>query len=105
MATITKEFDTYRIFYYSGRIDAAHIYCYKDGACVGRISFFKEGEVIPENSTFENGPDLKFPISRFGDVTGILRHERPLTLHLNLSNLVGLIATGDLEPIGEEEQR
>ena len=103
MATLTKDFDTYRIFYYSGKIDAAHIYCYQAGACVGRISFFREGEGIPPNSTFENGPDLKFPIGRFSDIIGILRHEKPLTLHLNLSNLIGLLATGDLEPIGEEE--
>ncbi len=103
MATLTKDFDTYRIFYYSGKTDAAHIYCYMAGTCVGRISFFREGAIVPPNSTFENGPDLKFPIGRFSDIIGILRHEKPLTLHLNQTNLIGLLATGDLEPIGEEE--
>jgi len=46
---------------------------------------------------------LKFPISRFHDIIEILLHEKPLTLHLNLANLTGVLATSDLEPIGEKE--
>lgn len=42
-------------------------------------------------------------MSRFNDIVGILRQEKPLYLFLNLSNLIGIVATSDLEPVGEEE--
>ena len=50
-------------------------------------------------------PSLHFPISKFNDVITMLREEKPLYLFLNEDNGVGIIATQDFEPVGEEEAR
>jgi hypothetical protein len=101
MATIQVDFDSYKYWYYSGHPYEALIYCYKAGAYVGRIVFFTDGSVPPNASYPE--PSIHYPISRFADIIGTLRYEKPLYLFLNLDNLIGLLATTDLEPAGEQE--
>lgn len=103
MATLSKDFDSYKIFYYTHQPYEATIYCYKGGALAGRIVFAKDGAALPANSTFAGGPSLSYAISRFSDIMGILLHEKPLYLFLNLDNLMGHLATTDLESVGEEE--
>jgi hypothetical protein len=103
MATVKKDFDAYKIFYYSGFSYEALIECYKAGALVGRMVFFKDGSQIPANRNYASGPSIHFPLSQFDDVVGILRHETPLYLFLNLDTLSGQLATSELEPTGEEE--
>ena len=103
MATVQKNFDAYKIWYYSGHPYEALVYCYQTGAYVGRIVFFKDGASIPPNANFASGPSIHYPLSRFNDVITMLRHEKPLYLFLNLDNLIGTVATNDLEPTGEEE--
>ncbi|HLL73413.1 MAG TPA: hypothetical protein VK363_18380 [Pyrinomonadaceae bacterium] len=102
MATVQKDFDSYMLWYYSGHPYEALIYCYKAGTYVGRIVFFKDGSSIPPNNN-SSGPSIHYALSRFNDVTTILRHEKPLYLFLNLDNLIGMVATADKEPTGEEE--
>ena len=103
MATVTRAFDSYRIWYSSRHPYEAHIYCYKATKLVGRIVFFKDDTAIPPNANQPSGPSIHYPISRFNDVINILRYEKPLYLHLNLANLIGEVATSDLEPTGEQE--
>jgi hypothetical protein len=103
MATISKVFDSYKIFYYTNQTMEATIYCYKRGKLVGRMVFAKDGGTLPPNTTFGGGPSLSFTISRFHDIMGILLNEKPLYLFLNPDNLMGHLATTNLEPIGEEE--
>jgi len=102
MATIYTDFDGYRIWYYSGHPYEALIYAYKGTQYVGRIVFFKEGSAIPPNASYPE-PSIHYPLSRFNDVINILREEKPLYLLLNLTNMIGTLATSDIEPVGEEE--
>jgi hypothetical protein len=48
-------------------------------------------------------PVIHYPLGRFDHIIGILRYEKPLYLFLNLDNLIGHVATSELEPTGEEE--
>jgi len=103
MATVQKDFDAYMVWYYSGHPYEALVYCYKAGAYVGRIVFFKDGSAIPPNANYASGPSIHYPLSRFGNVIDILRYEKPLYLFLNLDNLIGILGTNEQEPAGEEE--
>ena len=102
MATVRKDFDAYKIFYYSGFTYEALIECFKEGVLVGRMVFFKEGH-IPPNKNYGSGPSIHYSLDRFDDVITTLRHEKPLFLFLNLDTLSGMLATSELEPTGEEE--
>ncbi|MEC4684310.1 MAG: hypothetical protein VST71_01065 [Nitrospirota bacterium] len=103
MATVRKDFDSYKVWYYSGHPYEALIYCYQGGHYVGRVVFFKEASPIPPNANYSSGPSIHYPLSRFNDIISILRYEKPLYLFLNLDNLIGIIATAQQEPVGEEE--
>ncbi|HVG35315.1 MAG TPA: hypothetical protein VM911_19770 [Pyrinomonadaceae bacterium] len=103
MPTLSKVFDSYKIFYYTNQTYEATIYCYKRGKLVGRMVFAKDGGALPPNSTFGGGPSLSYAISRFRDIVGILLNEKPLYLFLNTDNLMGHLATTNMEPVGEEE--
>jgi hypothetical protein len=102
MPTIQANFNAYRIWYYSGHPYEALIYVYQDGKYVGRIVFFKDAASTPANASYPE-PSIHYPLVRFNDVINILREEKPLYLHLNLDNMIGTLATTDLEPTGEEE--
>jgi hypothetical protein len=103
MATVRKDFDAYKIYYYSGFTYEALIECFKAGVLVGRMVFFKDGSV-PPNKNYASGPSIHFGLSRFGDVAETLRHETPLYLFLNGDTLTGMLATTELEPTGMYEQ-
>lgn len=103
MATVRKDFDSYKIWYYSGHPYEALVYCYQASSYVGRIVFFRDGVTIPPNQNYASGPSIHYPLGRFDDIAGILRHESPLYLFLNLDNQIGMLATSELEPTGEEE--
>ena len=103
MATVRKDFDSYKIWYYSGHPYEALIYCYQGTSYVGRIVFFKDDAAIPANANYASGPSIHFGLSRFEDIASILRQESPLYLFLNTTNLIGTLATDEHEPVGEEE--
>jgi len=103
MAVVRKDFDAYKIWYYSGHPYDALIYCYRAGAYVGRIVFFRDEASVPPNVNYTSGPSIHYPVSRFNDIVTMLRYEKPLYLFLNLDNLIGILATSEQEPTGEEE--
>ena len=103
MAAIIRNFDAYRIWYYAGHPYEALIYCYQGGSYVGRMVFFKDDATIPPNANYSSGPSIHYALGRFDDVTETLRHESPLYLFLNPANMIGGLATSELEPTGEEE--
>lgn len=103
MATVQANFDSYKFWYYSGHPYEALVYCYQGAAYVGRIVFFADGSAIPPNANYQSGPSIHYALSRFNDVITTLRNEKPLYLFLNLDNLIGMVATDQREPTGEEE--
>jgi hypothetical protein len=103
MATIVRDFDSYRLWYYSNDALFALIYCYKGTVFMGRISFFKERDTIAPNANLPNGVSIHFSASRFNDVITILKQERPLYLFLNPDTLSGAVGNTHLEWTGEEE--
>ncbi len=103
MPTVRKDFDSYKVWYYSGHPYEALVYCYQGNTYVGRVVFFKDDSAIPANANYASGPSIHYPLSRFNDIILILRYEKPLYLFLNLANLIGIVATEEREPVGEEE--
>jgi hypothetical protein len=78
--------------------------CYDGDSYVGSISFYKAGATVPPNNKTSSGyVNLRYTISQFNDVIGILRYEKPLFLMLSIPSLIGYIATSEAEPVGEEE--
>ncbi len=100
MNPIAKDFDQYRLQYYSGQ---AYIECWKGPVCVGNIVFVKETLPLPANKFANNALAIYYPLSRFNDVVTILRYEKPLYLWFNPDNLLGCVSTTK-EPIGEQER-
>lgn len=111
MAVFTNGFDAYQLFYYSKYPSApffeAIIQVYQAGVLVGRIAFFPDGGPIPPNGTITPLgtaiPSVHFALSRFNDVVETLRQEKPLYLYLDTSSGVGMVATMQNEPVGEQE--
>jgi hypothetical protein len=110
MATLINPFDTYQIFYYGGTAPspAARIQVYQAGAFTGEMNFFPLPPAsVPANTTIAPlgtaVPSLNYELSRFNDVVETLRQEKPLYLFLDTSSATGMLATTDLEPVGEQE--
>jgi hypothetical protein len=104
MATVRKDFDSYKVWCYSGFQYEALVHCWKGGIPAGEIVFFKDDSPIPSNESSSNGlPSIRYPLSRFNDIISILRYEKPFYLFLNLDTLVGIVGTAEQEPVGEEE--
>lgn len=106
MAIIKKPFDHYSIVHSSNNSQyEADIACFVTGTVdmIGRMIFFKDGSPLPPNVLLSYGPEIHFPLSRFGEVVGTLRQEKPLCLWFDTSSLVGGVGTTDKEPAGEEE--
>jgi hypothetical protein len=104
---VWKDFDSYQLGYvtdsgFSGNVNACEINCFKSNAFVARICFIKEGKTIPANTTYSGAPYIYYPLSQFGDVIGILRYEKPLSLYVDTVSHVAAVTTGQ-EPIGEQE--
>ncbi len=98
-----RDFDNYKLWYFSNGDLFALIHCYKETVFVGRICFFKEENTIPSNADLPNGPSIHFSASRFSDILTILKKERPLYLILNPATLTGIVANTHFEWTGEGE--
>jgi hypothetical protein len=103
MATYNKPFDSYKIWYYSDFTYDALIYCYNGSSYAGRLAFIADDKPLPENKMWSNQPSLYYHTSKFEDIIDILRNEGPLYLYFNDNNNVGILATSQKEPVGEEE--
>lgn len=108
MPGTNKEFNEYKIFYYTDRPFApfqAMIYCYHETEYVGRIVFYPDGQVPMSHQA-----SLHFPFGRFNDVVTMLRYEKPLFMHWDSytdgEKVVewGTISTMK-EPTGEQEPK
>ena len=107
MPVVWKDFDSYQVSYVSDSgvssyVNACEINCFKSGAFVARIFFYKEGKVLPANTLNSGAPYIFFPLSQFGDIIDILRYEKPLGLYVDSDSHVGALGTGQ-EPVGEQE--
>jgi|SRR5215210_6700135 len=109
MATASANFDKFKIWYYSsyplnGYYDAL-IYCYQGTTFVGRIEFYKAETAVGSlaSQIVSGQPWVRYRIDRFPDVYQLLLHEKPLNLHVNGDNGIGIVSTADFEPTGEEE--
>ncbi len=98
-----KQFDTYRIQYFSGLQQlTCSISLLSGGTAVGRVNFFSEGSPLGRNRVRNGISVINYPQSRFSDVIDILRNENPLFINVNESLDAGAIQT-DQEPIGDLE--
>jgi len=105
---VIKAFDTYTLSYRSGHPSLeARIYCWSGSTRVGTIDFLKEGANLPDNSHDSSpggwGVYIHHPLSRFNDVTAVLRHEKPLHSYFTPDTLDAGIITTTREPLGELE--
>ena len=108
MAALTKQFDHYRIFYMTGTTDQPEtpwIDCFEGTSHVGKLAFH-----IPEqgrrlgNEVVNGVIYLRYSLSQFGDIIGILRHEKRLQLHISDSlNGIGRLANEEREPVGRQD--
>jgi hypothetical protein len=76
MVVVTKNIDTYYIYYYQDKDYEAEILCYFANKNVGSIRFFDNQGAIPKPSATTSGGGfvfLNFPVERFGDIVSIFR--------------------------------
>ena len=106
MAVISKEFNTYRIQYYTGGYSAglvAYIACKKNHISAGTMSFYAAGFSLPTNELSSNDSiRLAFYETSIPAVINLLQNEKPLYLNVNSRSAVGWLSTSD-EFAGEEE--
>ena len=74
MANIEKKFDRYRIWYMTGGNEVPLIDCYDGASHVGKLVFHDTTGAPPPNAVTADGVlYLRYRLSQFGDVIGILR--------------------------------
>ncbi len=108
MAVFNNPFDSYQLFIYSG--PAAFpvvIQVYQAGLLVGRIAFVPDGLPLPPNAVITplgtQIPAIYYAFSRLDAIATMLRYEKPLYLFFDTSSGVGILATAQNEPVGEQE--
>jgi hypothetical protein len=104
MPSITHAFDSYQLFFYSGYSTPAYMQLYASGIMVGRVLFFPDSlSSVPANQYSSNVITLYWPLSQLANLVSLLREEKPLYISLNTDNGIGILATSDFEPVGEQE--
>lgn len=109
MPLVTRKFDRYSVTYIGGSSlqsgqPGADINCYEGSTRVGLVRFFRDSGFTPPNQVHGDGTvALYYEMSRFADVATLLRYEKPLLLAVNSDDGFGYVATGRLEPTGEQE--
>ena len=103
MSVISKNFDTYQYGYVSdagfdGNVNACEINCYKAGVQVARICLIKSGASMPANAVHSGVLYLYYPLSQFGDISGMFRYEKVLNISLDTSSNVGGINNAMSKP-------
>ncbi len=108
MPILREAFDSYQIQFASlNNANHAHIRCFRGSSFIGIMSFF-DREPLYDNEYVEH-PDhpgwinIYYHLDQFGEITSILRHEKPLYLSYNTANNGGALITSEHEPIGELE--
>lgn len=101
MPSISVNIDSYEVKYSSDSgsslgVNACEIDCFKSTIFVARICLIKAGLSLPPNAVYSGAPYIYFPLSQFGDIIGILRYQKPLTISLDTDSLIGgLYSLGD----------
>ncbi len=111
MTTFTNTFDSYQIFYYGGLPASSHfqvvVQCIQGEDYVGRMAFMRPGVPVPANDTVNlvgtDIPSIYYPFDSFQAIFEILKRIKPLYLFLDTNSHVGMLATGQPVPIGEEQ--
>ncbi len=109
MAVYNNPFDTYQLFFYSGSNAAfpVTVQVYQFGTMVGRIAFVPDALPLPPNAVINplgtDIPAVNFPLSRLDPIVAMLRYEKPLYIFLDTGSGVGIVATTQAEPVGEQE--
>ncbi len=109
MAVYNNPFDTYQLFFYSGASAAfpVTIQVYQFGTMVGRIAFVPDALPLPPNGVINplgtDIPAIYFPLSQLEAIVGMIRYEKPLYIFFDTGSGVGIVATSQQEPVGEQE--
>ncbi len=109
MAVFNNPFDSYQLYFYSGSAAAypVVIQVYQAGLLVGRIAFVPDGTPVPANTVITplgaQIPAIYYSYNRLGPIVGMLRYDKPLFVFLDTSSGVGMVATSQNEPVGEQE--
>lgn len=106
MALVRHSFDGYKLWYYSARQYNWRVIVnlYDDNAQVGRLTFMKQDEDLPDNKIVStNVIYLYYPFHCFETLMETLRREEPLYVGMVDTNLIGFVGTDAVEPVGEEE--
>jgi hypothetical protein len=99
---LTKNITQYQISYMSGGTEVPLIDCYDGTTHVAKLSFHPDP--VPANQLISTGVVyLRYRLSQFNDVIGILRLESPLKITFSDTSLKGALFTGANEPVGEQE--
>jgi hypothetical protein len=111
MSLVQRDIDSYQIQYLSGKDSAgndrplANIHCFNGSSHEATIKFL-DAKLLPPNY-YDNNSNLIyifFHLSLFYDIIDIFRHEKPLLINFDDSNLNAWISSKDFEPIGEQEK-
>jgi hypothetical protein len=104
MSAIFHRIDFYKIWYFGKNDHRIQIQVYQGNDYVGSLSFTDAGE-IPDNEVLEGKfVRLTFHKEDYLNIIDLLRNEKPLFIWINEDNLIGGIATDELEPVGELEE-
>ncbi len=105
MAQVIKEFNEYRIRYYTPNSSnklTAYIFCFMNGSYRGSIEFHRTNTQLGTNYLSKNSITLHYYDDVLPGIIDLLRNEKPLYLSLNDQTLVGWVDTSE-EIVGEEE--
>ncbi len=103
MAIHKRQFDGYRIYYFTGGGGVPAIDCFAGDDHIGTIYFHDVVPVPPNNVSPDGKISLRYALNQFHDVATTLRYEKPLFLRLHTPSRIGFIATEETEPVGEQE--
>ena len=103
MSAIFHKIDAYKIWYYGKNQHRVQIQIYQDAEYVGSLDF-REGESQSNEVIDGKFVRMGFHKSDYQNIVDLLRNESPLFIWMNETNLIGGIATDELEPVGEGEE-
>ena len=101
MATITKDFDFYRLRFQGGTPMPANVICYAGNTWVGTLIFHDDGDTKNPKVDANGRLTIYMVPSLLGPILDVLRNEKPLQLWANSGLTLGMLKSGQKEPVGE----
>ncbi len=99
MATITKDFDFYRLRLQGGTTKPANVICYAGNTLVGSLIFHDLGDTKNPKVDANGRLTIYMVPSLLGPTLDVLRNEKPLQLWAGQT--LGVLMSGQKEPVGE----